>query len=293
MIGLNFVAIDFETANNYRKSACSLGLVVVRDGEIVDSKYWLIKPEPLEVGFYQKKVHGLSLEDLVDKPSFHELWPEIAPYFENQILVCHNAGFDISVLSHLMAHYEMEFNDYDYFCTMSGARQAFPKETSYGLSYLAFKHGIDFVHHQALEDARACAKLAVIMAKHLEINSLTDFHKRIWQIERQNRKKPVTIEESPKLPIDETHPFYQKQIVFTGTLQRLVRSDAKVLVESVGGIFADTLTKATNYLVVGSWNPSFGDSEKSSKMVKAEKFIEAGSDLQVIDETYFMELFVS
>lgn len=42
----NFAAIDFETANQQRTSVCSVGIVIVRDGEIVDSYYSLIKPEP-------------------------------------------------------------------------------------------------------------------------------------------------------------------------------------------------------------------------------------------------------
>ena len=42
----DFAAIDFETANNERSSVCSVGLVIVRNGEIVDSFYSLIQPEP-------------------------------------------------------------------------------------------------------------------------------------------------------------------------------------------------------------------------------------------------------
>ena len=42
----DFAAIDFETANNERASVCSVGVVIVRGGEIVDKFYSLIKPEP-------------------------------------------------------------------------------------------------------------------------------------------------------------------------------------------------------------------------------------------------------
>ena len=42
----DFAAIDFETANNQRCSVCSVGLVIVRGGKIVDKFYSLIKPEP-------------------------------------------------------------------------------------------------------------------------------------------------------------------------------------------------------------------------------------------------------
>ena len=38
----DFAAIDFETANEQRTSVCSVGVVIVRDGEIVDHYYSLI-----------------------------------------------------------------------------------------------------------------------------------------------------------------------------------------------------------------------------------------------------------
>ena len=42
----NFAAIDFETANEFSSSVCSVGVVIVRDGEVADSFYSLIHPEP-------------------------------------------------------------------------------------------------------------------------------------------------------------------------------------------------------------------------------------------------------
>ncbi len=38
----NFAAIDFETANNQPTSVCSVGVVIVKNNEFVDSFYSLI-----------------------------------------------------------------------------------------------------------------------------------------------------------------------------------------------------------------------------------------------------------
>lgn len=88
--GLNFTALDFEIANNHHRSACSLGLVQVKDGQIVHQQHWYIKPDPFEMGYFQHKVHGIHLEYLADQPTFDQLWPEVYPYLANQVLVAFN-----------------------------------------------------------------------------------------------------------------------------------------------------------------------------------------------------------
>jgi DNA polymerase III subunit epsilon len=97
---MDFVAIDFETANEKRSSACAIGLTTVREGQIVDSFSRLIRPPELRFSFWNSKVHGLTENDVKDSPTFDELWPELLPLLENQIVVAHNASFDISVLRH-------------------------------------------------------------------------------------------------------------------------------------------------------------------------------------------------
>ena len=66
----DFAAIDFETANNERSSVCSVGVVIVRDGEIVDSFYSLIQPEPNYYNFWCSQVHGLCQQDTDDAPVY-------------------------------------------------------------------------------------------------------------------------------------------------------------------------------------------------------------------------------
>ena len=75
----DFAAIDFETANNERTSVCSVGVVIVRDGEIVDSFYSLIQPEPNYYNYWCTQVHGITRHDTESAPVFPEVWKQIEP----------------------------------------------------------------------------------------------------------------------------------------------------------------------------------------------------------------------
>ena len=90
----NFAAIDFETANEQRTSVCSVGVVIVREGEFVDSYYSLIRPEPEYYTYWNTRVHGLTLADTAKAPIFPFVWQEIEPLIEGLPLVAHNKGFD-------------------------------------------------------------------------------------------------------------------------------------------------------------------------------------------------------
>ena len=90
----DFAAIDFETANSERTSVCSVGVVVVRNGEIVDFFYSLIQPEPNYYTYFCSRVHGLCREDTDSAPVFPKVWAQIAPLIEGLPLVAHNKSFD-------------------------------------------------------------------------------------------------------------------------------------------------------------------------------------------------------
>ena len=73
----NFVAIDFETANEHPCSVCSVGVVLVRQGKVVDTFYSLIHPEPEYFSYFCQQVHGITREDTDDAPVFSVVWQEI------------------------------------------------------------------------------------------------------------------------------------------------------------------------------------------------------------------------
>ncbi|MGI6091692.1 MAG: 3'-5' exonuclease [Veillonellaceae bacterium] len=168
---MNFVAIDFETANRYRSSACSMAVVTVEDGAVVDTAYHLIRPPVLKFDYWNTRIHGISVQDVADKPTFAELWEELRPLLEGKIIVAHNATFDISVLRSLVMEYELPRPNFKHACTVSLARKVWPGETSYKLSALAERFKLSFRHHHALDDAYICAKVAMLAGESVKAES--------------------------------------------------------------------------------------------------------------------------
>ncbi|OWZ83326.1 exonuclease domain-containing protein [Natranaerobius trueperi] len=169
---MDFVAIDFETANSSRGSACALGIVVVERGEIKEKKHWLIRPKNMDFKPYNIYIHGIKPEDVKNKPEFNRLWDEVYPYLEEKLIIAHNASFDISVLRHVLDEYDIPYPNFDYMCTQKLAEKAWPNLQKYRLNYIADTLGVNFKHHDALEDSYACAKIALAICKERNINCL-------------------------------------------------------------------------------------------------------------------------
>ncbi|MCM1311395.1 MAG: 3'-5' exonuclease [Bacteroides sp.] len=157
----NFAAIDFETANNERSSVCSVGIVIVRDGEITDSFYSLINPEPNYYHYRCSQVHGLTREDTDNAPVFPKVWEQIAPLLEGLPLVAHNSPFDEGCLKAVFRVYQMDYPDYQFFDTLRMSRRMFPELPNHQLHTVAARCGYRLDnHHHALADAEACAWIA-------------------------------------------------------------------------------------------------------------------------------------
>lgn len=156
---LDFTAIDFETADYGRDSACSVALVHVRGGRIVDQRVQLLRPPRRRFVFTY--VHGLTWEDVKDAPSFAEAWPELERLTEgSRFLAAHNAAFDKSVLRACSAAAGLPMTPLPFHCTVKTARAAwdvFPTK----LPDVCRRLGIPLDHHEALSDARACAQIVL------------------------------------------------------------------------------------------------------------------------------------
>ncbi|MCQ2974475.1 MAG: 3'-5' exonuclease [Bacteroidales bacterium] len=159
----NFNAIDFETANSYRSSVCSVGVVIVRNGKIVKQIYELIQPEPNYYNYHNIMVHGLTQDDTDQSPVFPKVWKKIEPYLENYPLVAHNKPFDESCLKACFKTYGMTYPDYEFYCTLSASRKKLKdKLPNCQLQTVSAYFGYDLTqHHHALADAEACAIIAI------------------------------------------------------------------------------------------------------------------------------------
>lgn len=158
---MDFVAIDFETANGNMTSACSLGIAVVKDNRIIQVKEWYIKPTPFYFNYFNTQIHGISEADVADCPAFNELWNEILPYFEGNTLVAHNAPFDMTVLKQLIAHYGLGAPCFDYFCSCALSRKTWRNLDNHKLNTVCEHLHIDLAHHNAASDAAGCAQIVL------------------------------------------------------------------------------------------------------------------------------------
>ncbi|MDD7066073.1 MAG: exonuclease domain-containing protein [Sodaliphilus pleomorphus] len=160
----DFAAIDFETANGQPSSVCSVGVVVVRGGVIVDESYSLICPEPDYYSWYNTRVHGLTKRDTAQAPAFPEVWAGIAPRIAGLTLVAHNKAFDERCLKAVFRTYGMDYPDYPFACTLAAARRKWKRGTvpNHSLDTIAQLCGFELKrHHNALADAEACAAIAM------------------------------------------------------------------------------------------------------------------------------------
>jgi len=158
----DFAAIDFETANSERTSICSVGAVIVRNGEIAETFYSLVRPEPDYYSYWCSQVHGLTSKDTQDAPLFPEVWKQIEPLIEGLPLVAHNKSFDESCLKAAFRCYRMEYPDYEFHCTCLASRRVFGQTLpNHQLHTVAARCGYQLHnHHHALADAEACAWIA-------------------------------------------------------------------------------------------------------------------------------------
>jgi len=175
-VPLNFTAIDFETANNHPASACSVGLVKVRDGRVVDKTGWLIRP-PL--GFdvmleWNTRIHGITADDIVEAPLWADQADALLEFIDGDTLAAHNAGFDVGVLTAAQTVSALEVPSLAYLCSLKVARKTYNLD-SYRLPVAAMAAGFeDFAHHEALADAEACAAIVVHAAKRHDVTELVD-----------------------------------------------------------------------------------------------------------------------
>lgn len=162
---MNFVAIDFETANYTPTSACAVGLAIVRKAKIVDTYYTLIKPEPFWFLSGFTELHGISAKDVKKAKTFEELWPELRELIHGEPLLAHNAPFDRTVLKSCLNLYGLRLKQPEFYCSLRIAREAFPKAKTNKLPAVCRRLKIPLNHHQAKSDAVACAKAAIHICK--------------------------------------------------------------------------------------------------------------------------------
>lgn len=174
---MDFVALDFETANANPASACSVGIVTIKNNVVVDEYYTLIKPEKFVFDTRNIQVNGITPAMVDTAGNFLTIWPEMAKRLEGQTIAAHYAAFDIKVLKAALADYNLEDPAMRYVCSWVIGKAVWPDLMSYRLDILAKRIGFDFSHHNALEDARACAMVLLRACEETRTTSFDEMAK--------------------------------------------------------------------------------------------------------------------
>lgn len=174
-MGLSFAAIDFETATGAPESACAVGIVTVTNGEIIDEYYSLIQPPENEYWRSNILIHGITPEMTESLPGFYAIYPEVRKRLQGQTVVAHNEQFDRHVLMRTMRMYQLDYDELllaeRWECTCRIYRSLGYKPAN--LSACCQRQGIELKHHEALSDARGCAKLYLnFLETHFPVNTL-------------------------------------------------------------------------------------------------------------------------
>lgn len=172
---MNFVTIDFETAKYSRESACAVGLVKFQNGNAADTFYSLIRPPILYIRPEFTDIHGLTVDDVKDAPTFADLWDSaILPFISDMPLAAHNAPFDMGVLRAVLEWYGLSVPRLNYFCTLVLSRNVWPELRSHSLPRLGERFGICYEAHNALDDARTCGDIVCLAAQKTGSANLKD-----------------------------------------------------------------------------------------------------------------------
>ncbi len=301
---MDFITIDFETATSQRHSPCEIGLTFVKNRQIVETKSWLIKPIDNDYDGFNIYIHGITPDDTANKPEFNEIWSEIKPLIENQFLIAHNAGFDMSVLRRTLELYNLPFPTLNYSCSYIFSKKVWLGLPSYDLATLCSINNISLNHHRAGPDSRATAELSLKAFELANINSFEDFPEKLKTTVghiydggyKPSHTKNIYIPREPEKIVGDPEKhnlssiFYGRTIVFTGALSSMVRSEAQKIIADIGGIIGNSVTKETDLLVVGQQDYRVvGDDGMSNKQEKAVNLIERGSLLEILSEDDFLK----
>ncbi len=170
----NFTAIDFELATAKYSSVCSVGIVNVVNGEIVNEFYSLVQPPQNKYMWQTSRVHGIKPKHTLDSPTFEELYPQIKDLLRSKHMVAHDELLDRSVLKETMNFYHLPYEELGlanmWDCTSKIYRSLGFERTK--LSICCELMGVELKHHDALSDARATAELYLKIEEAMLIKKL-------------------------------------------------------------------------------------------------------------------------
>ncbi|OFV69141.1 exonuclease domain-containing protein [Acetobacterium wieringae] len=313
-----FVVVDIETTglSPVYDSIIEVSALKVKNNQIVDSFTSLAKPSggfmplfPSEdrdylydndgrpfyyVSEFITNLTGITNEMLNNAPDLKSVLNDFFPFVADSIIVGHNVSFDINFLKANISELLNENFDCNYVDTMRIARKLFKDKKHHRLidivDYLEIQVD-ESKTHRSLYDCEITLNCYdsmknLALESYETINAFTDLFSKINYLNYDPRS---LVSESES--IDETNPLFNKECIFTGTLDKLVRKDAQQMVVNLGGSCGKSVTQKTNYLILGNndYCKSIKDG-KSNKHKKAEELKIKGFDIEIMTEDVFYNL---
>lgn len=263
---LNFTSIDFRILTDVRTSACAIGMVKVKNGEIVDKYYSLIKPIPDNYKKDRSAIYGITREMVADAPTFEELWPKIKDFIGDDFLTGYSAEASRSIFDKQLYHYKLDDpNKYKFISNFFPA----PKN----IKNILQKNDIEYKKFRtALDDAEYGAHLYLIFSR---LNSDSEISFSIEfkptdppspKVKKTRTKKEPEIVIPPKLIessvsdediINKETPFYGKNIVISGSFINMPDKDSiGKMISKLGGNVYDKASEITHICIIGLNGPS-------------------------------------
>lgn len=280
----DYCVVDTETTglSSYYDEIIEVGVLRVRNNEIVEKYSQLIKPEN-EVGAFITSLTGITNDMLIDMPSILDIKEELLNFIGDDIIIGHNISFDIRFLN---CGLDIEL-DNKYMDTFQFSRKLYPELKHHRLSDMVKYLNLHNNEHRSIADCISTKELYDCIKAHMSDNNIDISD--LWKTKKTSIDiksiKPDVVE------IDEDNFFYNRHVVFTGKLERMIRKDAMQIIVNLGGILDSGVNNKTNYLILGDndYNAML-KGEKSLKHKKAEKLKLAGNDIDIIDELTFYDL---
>jgi len=269
---LNFVAIDLKAANFQGKESCSIGIAVVENKIIVSTRAILIKSDDIE-----------------SKAEFIIVWNELRTLLEKNLVVAFNANKQINLLLSILDNYKIQRPILDFACSRFISKKLWRDLNNYKLSTIADNLGIKYKEESVEKDAVICSEIFLKALQEMKVSSSDMLHDSLGL-------KLGHIIDTKYIPVSRKISYQRiglrnKNVVFTGTLQSMVRREAMKKVISIGGFCSSSVNQNTDVLVIGVQSRvKLRGKSKSSKMMRAERLKKEGKDILIISEDEFLRI---
>jgi DNA polymerase-3 subunit epsilon len=301
---LSFAAVDVETANRARGSICAIGVTIVIDARVVETRTWLCRPpagvdtfEPVQI-----RTHGITAEHVAGKPRFEQIWSAVAQFIGDLPVIAQNKSFDVSALRQACALSDLPVPQLETGCTMLWSRNLHPELPNHKLPTLSTFFGVDLrKHHDAGEDAQACAQILIALnhanGSHYSLAELAAHAGRPLE-PLNNDSLPVTglANANPgrrigTLTLAETPTAARilagRSAVLVSRMTTLTRATATTLAAQFGATVTNKVNADTDLLILGSRAATTADTQRlhAARIARAD-----GRRIDVLTELEFLKI---